>query len=648
MSSCIYARLAVTNIRNNKKTYVPFLLTSVLTVMMYYIMDSLARSRDIGNQNVTTILMLALGILILFSVIFLFYTNSFLIKRRKKELAVYNILGMGKGHIAKMLTVETLLIGASSMALGILGGLVFGRLMHLVLLRLLRHDIGITFRVSGISMVYTVLLFAGIFFLIWLYNLFQVRLASPAELLQGSAAGEREPKTKRILALAGLAALGTGYYLAVVTDNPLEALNTFFVAALLVVIGTYAIFLAGSIAILKALRRRKSFYYKPNHFTVVSGMIYRMKQNAVGLANICILSTMVLVMISTTVSLYAGMDSIMDRRFPYDFGVRVYGTDARAQVDAIVEEELSARGVEEEDGIAYRYGGGAFIRQDARTFTSQASVDYTADGVWEMYFIPLEDYRALENDSTPLAAGQVIVYSAGAPYGENAISVEGQEFQVAKEVRQFKAGAREKGDDVTDRLYVVMPDEASILDLGAVNASYGYVRYFDMSGTKADCEDAVWALADRIQAEVPGSLCENRLLSEESFFELYGSLFFIGLYLGIMFLMATVLIIYYKQVSEGFDDRERYRILRKVGMGMREIRRSVRSQVLLVFFLPLLMAVLHVAVAFNVVNKLLVMMNFTDTKLFMGCTAATVLFFALLYAAVFAVTARQYYQIVNE
>ena len=316
MSSRIYARLAVTNIRNNKKTYVPFLLTSVLTVMMYYIMDSLARSRDIGNQNVTTILMLALGILILFSVIFLFYTNSFLIKRRKKELAVYNILGMGKGHIAKMLTVETLLIGTSSMALGILGGLVFGRLMHLVLLAppAARHRDHLP-RVGDLHGVHSASVCRDLLPHLALQSL-PGAAGQPGGASAGSAAGEREPKTKRILALAGLAALGTGYYLAVVTDNPLEALNTFFVAALLVVIGTYAIFLAGSIAILKALRRRKSFYYKPNHFTVVSGMIYRMKQNAVGLANICILSTMVLVMISTTVSLYAGMDSIMDRRFP--------------------------------------------------------------------------------------------------------------------------------------------------------------------------------------------------------------------------------------------------------------------------------------------------------------------------------------------
>ena len=648
MSSRIYAKLAVTNIKNNRKTYFPFLLTSVLTVMMYYIMDSLARNEDIGDRNVKTVLMMALGILILFSVIFLFHTNSFLIKRRKKEIAVYNILGMGKGHIARMLTVETLISGAVSLAAGILGGIVFGKLMYMILLRLLRYDIGIAFHVSGLSVMYTVLLFAGIFFLIWLYNIFQVKLASPAELLQGSREGEREPKTKGILALVGLAALGTGYYLAVTTDKPLEALSTFFVAAVLVVIGTYALFLAGSIAVLKALRRRKSFYYKPAHFTVVSGMIYRMKQNAVGLANICILSTMVLVLISTTVSLYAGMDNIMDERFPYDFGVQTYGSGTKEQVDAIVDEELAACGVKEKDEIAYRYGGAAVIRQDESSFTGQATADYQAEDVMEMYFIPLEDYQSLENDPTALGPDQVIVYVPKGSYGQNSITINGKQFQVAKEVKQFKIDERQKGSDVVDSIYVVMADEQAILDLGAVNTSYGYARYFDMVGSRQDCEDAVWRLADRLQEEVPGSICENRLLSEKSFFELYGSLFFIGLYLGVMFLIATVLIIYYKQISEGYDDRERYQIMRKVGMGTREIRKSIRSQVLLVFFLPLVMAVCHTAAAFPVVKKVLVMMNFTATKLFIACTAATVLVFALFYVAVFAVTAREYYKIVNE
>ncbi len=237
-----------------------------------------------------------------------------------------------------------------------------------------------------------------------------MKLASPAELLQGSREGEREPRTKGILALVGLAALGTGYYLAVTTDKPLEALSTFFVAAVLVVIGTYALFLAGSIAVLKALRRRKSFYYKPAHFTVVSGMIYRMKQNAVGLANICILSTMVLVLISTTVSLYAGMDNIMDERFPYDFGVQTYGSGTKEQVDAIVDEELAACGVKEKDEIAYRYGGAAVIRQDESSFTGQATADYQAEDVMEMYFIPLEDYQRSGNDPTALAPDEVIVY----------------------------------------------------------------------------------------------------------------------------------------------------------------------------------------------------------------------------------------------
>lgn len=324
MNSRIYSRLAVSNIKNNRKTYVPFIFTSILTVMMYYIIDALAGNGSIEITNVITVLRMGCGVMVVFSVIFLFYTNSFLIKRRKKEIAVYNILGMGKGHIGRMLTVETLIVGGISIAGGIAGGMAFGKLMHLLLIRIIHYDVGMEFHISVQSVFDTVILFAFIFFLTWFYNLFQIRLANPIELLRGGSAGEKEPKTKVILALVGVVTMAAGYYLAVSTKNPLEAINTFFVAVILVIIGTYALFLAGSIALLKLLRKRKKFYYKPNHFVSVSGMIYRMKQNAVGLANICILSTIVLVMISSTVSLYVGMDDVMAHQYPNDYQMTLY------------------------------------------------------------------------------------------------------------------------------------------------------------------------------------------------------------------------------------------------------------------------------------------------------------------------------------
>ena len=651
MSSRIYAKLAVTNIKNNRKTYFPFLLTSVLTVMMYYMMDTLARNDSIGNRNVTTVLTLTIPVMALFSLIFLFYTNSFLIKRRKKEIAVYNILGMGKNHIGRMITIETLIIWAVSLALGILGGMALGKLMHLLLLRILQYDVGIRFQISAPSILYSAVLFTFIFFMNWLYNLFQVRLANPVELLRGGNVGEREPRTKWLLALVGVLAMGVGYYLAITTERPIDAIDTFIVAVVLVIIGTYCLFIAGSIAVLKALRKKKNFYYKANHFTAVSGMIYRMKQNAAGLANICILSTIVLVLISSTVSLYAGMEDILDQRFPYDYCITTADASDPAtisSIDRIVEEELSARHVEKEDGMSYRYGATAVLRQSDTAFTNSQTVDYTVEDIQEMYFIPLEDYQKVQGDPTELAPDEVILFVTDeGSYGRDTITVNGKELKVVKELKDFRLEDKSVARVVTG-WYLIMPDEQSILDMGVVNGALQYSTYFDMGGSQDDCLAAVQSIADRIGQEVPGAVCENRELSRENFFALYGSLFFIGLYLGIMFLVATVLIIYYKQISEGYDDRERYQIMQKVGMGKREVRRSIRSQVLMVFFLPLVMAVVHIAVAFNVIDKLLAMLGLVNTPLFLACTAATVLVFALFYVAVFAVTAREYYKIVNE
>lgn len=651
MSSRIYAKLAVTNIKNNGKTYVPFMLTAVLTVMMYYMMDTLARNDSIGNRNVTTVLFLTIPVMTLFSLIFLFYTNSFLIRRRKKEIAVYNILGMGKGHIGRMLTVETLIIWAVSLVLGILGGMAFGKLMHLLLLRILQYDVGIRFHISLPSILYTAVLFTFIFFLTWLYNLFQVKLANPVELLRGGNVGEREPRTKWLLALVGVLAMGVGYYLAITTERPIDAIDTFIVAVVLVIIGTYCLFIAGSIAVLKALRKKKNFYYKANHFTAVSGMIYRMKQNAAGLANICILSTIVLVLISSTVSLYAGMEDILDQRFPYDYCITTADAsdpETISAIDRIVEEELSARHVEKEDGMSYRYGATAVLQQSDTAFTNSQTVDYTVEDIQEMYFIPLEDYQKVQGDPTELAPDEVILFVTDeGSYGRDTITVNGKELKVVKELKDFRLEDKSVARVVTG-WYLIMPDVQSILDMGVVNGALQYSTYFDMGGSQEDCLAAVQSIADRVGREVPGAVCENRELSRENFFSLYGSLFFIGLYLGSMFLIATVLIIYYKQISEGYDDRERYQIMQKVGMGKREVRRSIRSQVLLVFFLPLVVAVIHIAVAFNVIDKLLAMLGLVNTPLFLACTAATVLVFAVFYVMVFAVTAREYYKIVNE
>lgn len=321
MNNFIYEKLAVTNLKNNRKTYVPYIFTGVLTVMMFYIIDALSRGEGITQNTLEICLQYATGVIIVFAVIFLFYTNSFLIKRRKKEIGVYNILGMGKRHIARMMAVETILTAGISILGGLVFGIIFGKLMYLLLLKILHNSVDMQFSVNGTAIVQTVILFAGIFLLTYLYNILQIQLVNPVELLHGGNQGEKEPKSRWLLVIIGVAALGNGYRIALTTEAPLEALLKFFIAVICVIIGTYALFIAGSIVVLKMLRKNKAYYYNPKHFTSVSGMIYRMKQNGAGLANICVLSTMVLVMVSTTVSLYAGMEDILDSRFPRDVSI---------------------------------------------------------------------------------------------------------------------------------------------------------------------------------------------------------------------------------------------------------------------------------------------------------------------------------------
>lgn len=648
MNSRIYSRLAVSNIKNNRKTYVPFIFTSILTVMMYYIIDALAGNDSIEITNVITVLRMGCGVMVVFSVIFLFYTNSFLIKRRKKEIAVYNILGMGKGHIGRMLTVETLIVGGISIAGGIAGGMAFGKLMHLLLIRIIHYDVGMEFHISVQSVSDTVILFAFIFFLTWFYNLFQIRLANPIELLRGGSAGEKEPKTKVILALIGVVTMAAGYYLAVSTKNPLEAINTFFVAVILVIIGTYALFLAGSIALLKLLRKQKKIYYKPNHFVSVSGMIYRMKQNAVGLANICILSTIVLVMISSTVSLYVGMDDVMAHQYPNDYQMTLYEASQEKidKANKLIEEELDRGGLKKEGETACHYGTAVLISQGGNKFTTSENGTYSPRDLTELYVIPQEDYQKLENTSTSLKENEVIIYTTAENYGRDSIQIDGRKFQVTEELDDFVLEEKNQSR-VAPGMYMIVANDEVAMQLDSLKSGLRYDIDFDMTGSDEEKAVVEEKIADRITEELPGTYFTSRQAGTESFFGFYGCLFFIGMYLGFMFLVATVLIIYYKQISEGLDDRERYVIMQKVGMDKREIRRAIRSQILIVFFLPLLFSILHIMVAFNVITKLLGIFGLFNTGLFVLCTVVTVLIFAVFYIIVFAITAREYYKIVN-
>lgn len=609
---------------------------------MFFSALALSRGEGITQNTLKTCLQYATGVIIVFAVIFLFYTNSFLIKRRKKEIGVYNILGMGKRHIARMMAVETILTAGISILGGLVFGIIFGKLMYLLLLKILHNSVDMQFSVNGTAIVQTVILFAGIFLLTYLYNILQIQLVNPVELLHGGNQGEKEPKSRWLLVIVGVAALGNGYWIALTTEAPLEALLKFFVAVVCVIIGTYALFIAGSIVVLKILRKNKAYYYNPKHFTSVSGMIYRMKQNGAGLANICVLSTMVLVMVSTTVSLYAGMEDILDSRFPRDVSIVCNEADTNNEeiLQRLIKEQCEKAGVKITDRVRYRYGSmNAVLKGNNLEKVEQ---DYPDNHFYYVEMITQEEYNRIEKQNVSLKEQEILTYTTNGKCGKKQINIAGQNYQVKKELSEMTSQP-ESTAEMYKTLYIVFANAEQIERI----ESFSYADKFNLKGDDGKQKEALEQIQNEFYEKFPDGTMESRMLSRSSFYELYGGLFFIGIYLGSMFIMATVLIIYYKQISEGYDDRERYQIMQKVGMSKKEVKRSIRSQVLSVFFLPLVVAVIHVAVAFKVMTKILGVLNLTNVSLFAVCTIITIAVFAVFYIIVYSITAKEYYRIVN-
>lgn len=549
---------------------------------------------------------------------------------------------MGKRHIARMMAVETILTAGISILGGLVFGIIFGKLMYLLLLKILHNSVDMQFSVNGTAIVQTVILFAGIFLLTYLYNILQIQLVNPVELLHGGNQGEKEPKSRWLLVIVGVAALGNGYWIALTTEAPLEALLKFFVAVVCVIIGTYALFIAGSIVVLKILRKNKAYYYNPKHFTSVSGMIYRMKQNGAGLANICVLSTMVLVMVSTTVSLYAGMEDILDSRFPRDVSIVCNEADTNNEetLQRLIKEQCEKAGVKITDRVRYRYGSmNAVLKGNNLEKVEQY---YPDNHFYYVEMITQEEYNRIEKQNVSLKEQEILTYTTNGKCGKKQINIAGQNYQVKKELSEMTSQPKSTVE-MYKTLYIVFANAEQIERI----ESFSYADKFNLKGDDGKQKETLEQIQNEFYEKFPDGTMESRMLSRSSFYELYGGLFFIGIYLGSMFIMATVLIIYYKQISEGYDDRERYQIMQKVGMSKKEVKRSIRSQVLSVFFLPLVVAVIHVAVAFKVMTKILGVLNLTNVSLFAVCTIIAIAVFAVFYIIVYSITAKEYYRIVN-
>ena len=654
-----YTRLAVNNIRKNGRTYLPYIFTCVITVMMFYLVKSLSLNPGLsmvsGAETVTYTMELGSNIVGLFAYIFLFYTNSFLIKRRKKEFGLFNMLGMEKKHLALVLFLETLITTVVSLCLGLVLGVALDKAMFLLITRAIGGDVTLGFFISPKAFTDTGLLFGILFLLIFLKSVFTVGTANPIELLHGGNVGEKEPKAKWFLAIVGLVLMGIGYYIALTIQNPVAAVSFFFVAVILVIIGTYLLFTAGSITLLKLLRKNQRFYYRTKHFISISGMIYRMKQNAVGLANICILSTMVLVMVSSTSCMMVGMEDLICTRYPNDFGITSSDTDSRneeffAQVDALCEDlGVTVTGKVRYSNMIFTVGelNGEFI-------TDSDAVSFMPDmeSFRLLVFLPLSDYNASTGEDRVLEEKEMLFYSSRVKYPRDSVEVFGEEYHITERLKKF-SGRGIIAANILSSYYCVVRDEeftelAVIVERQTgekdlIETYYG----FDTSAEEELQQRLLYGISDMKSAYGLNGYMETRLNSRASFMSLYGGIFFLGICLGLLFIMATVLIIYYKQISEGYEDRERFVILQKVGMTQAEVKSAIRSQVLTVFFLPLIVAGIHVAVAFPLITLVLALMNMINVQLFLICTVVCFLVFVVMYILIYSLTAKTYYRIVS-
>lgn len=679
-----YPKLAARSMKSNRRFYLPYILTVIGTAAAFYIMAAivsdpgskeLAAGTSNGPMYVSMFMTLGMFVLGLFSCIFLLYTNSFLMKRRQKELGLYSVLGMSKTNIAGIMVFEALYIALIGIGGGIAVGILLTKLVSLALFRLMRLPVPFGFSVQPIAIIIVVLFFAGLILLTLLANLAKVGRSCPVELLRGGNVGEKEPKANWFLTIVGVLFLGAGYAVAMLVDNPGMAVAVYFLAVFAVIIGTYCLFTSVSIAVLKALRRNKRYYYKAKHFISVSGMLYRMKRNAVGLANICILCTMVMVMVSGTLSLYLGSEEQVNTFCPADVVVETTYY-ASSTEDHVYNEETGEETIEYHtpyDAAAMDAWFEDYFAAHKLTPSSAKAVEYytftavdSEDHVSLVTAVTAETYAQLTGEAAPeLAPGEALAHvPSGYKFGDglnfldkdgNTLSIQFVgEAQLSSAQVELNTAILSQSED--DDIVLVVPDTAALLELvaGQENGSYVWRGQYDFDASDEAVSamvDDYWA-ASREGGGVDAGYydvlrIDLRSETERDVYGLSGGFLFLGVFLGIVFLMATVLIIYYKQVSEGYEDNARFEIMRKVGLSEREARRAIRSQILTVFFMPILVAAIHIAFDFNLVVLLLCLFSLTNVKLTALCTLGTLLVFCAVYAVVYALTARSYYKIVR-
>ena len=668
----LYFKLAFSGIKGNKKTYLPYILASVGVIAMYYIIAYLAGSSFIasftGGKQIQIYLGMGVNILEVFSIIFLFYTHSFLIRRRKQEFGLYNILGLSRRDIAIVMFVETTSLALLTIGIGLLSGVLLSKIAELALMALIEAPQSYGINLSPSAIIDTIVLFLSINAIVYCKTLFDIHHTKTVNLLHSDSYGEKAPKANWLIAIIGLVILVVAYAIALSIKDPVLAITLFFFAVVLVIIATYLLFTAGSVTLCRLLQKNKKYYYKTNHFVSVSSMAFRMKRNGAGLATICILSTMVLVTITFTTCMYTGLENGIRNRFPRNIMLDIYAENSKdlSTIESAVRPEM--------DNILTRFGDAqsnlldfqcvAFSGvKDGNNLTFLAMNDMASlDKAYDIYILPISDYNEMSDEPITLKNNEAAVWVSNGTPMTGEVNIEGGiTVDVIKQIEDFSENDISTSSFMPSIYFFVNEFEPIVTALQTADQAeetpMGIVVHWfygmDYAGDEMQSSLCA-ALSETISQN--DLVAQNAVLfsgdcaadSRENFKALYGGAFYLGVILGTMFMVAAVMIIYYKQLTEGYEDKAKFAIMQKVGMTAKEIRKSINSQILTVFFLPLVTAGIHLCFAFPLLEKILAMFNIVDHNLLIMVTGITFLVFTLFYIIVYKLTSRTYYRIVTD
>lgn len=643
-------KLARQTIGKNLQLYLPFLLANAVLVGINYIFFSMTTNKSLEKQNYGSGLIQLMNIGLVFTLaitfFFMIYINGIVSRRRNHELGLYSILGMTRSDLGKMIFFIDAIMFAASSVLGLVFGATFVKFVGLGLKKLLdmgRFDIPVF---SSVAAIICIGYFAAVYFILLLGDLWRLRSVNPLDLWKAANKREKEPRGSWIFGIVGVIALGSGYAIAVRMKASMDAVTSFMLAVILVVIGTYLVFIAFSIIFLKMLRKNKNFYYKRNHFISVSGMIYRMKQNGASLASICLLLTTALVAIVTTGTLRLSQEATVRIYNPYDV-VMTKKTPISHADKMTIQSKARDNHVTVGKYVNMTMTGPIYGNFSGSAYSVSKTVDMSTEN--QLFAVPVADYNRIQKQNVHLAKDEILMCSSKGGYDKNRLTIKGKTYKV-RHIDSFDFYF-DYQRTIFKPIFVFAKDKTVCEQ---ISGKWLYAMGYDISGKKSDLKRYAAGLGDKFTAVVNKNSQEpymdsftDRPSVSDLFNQLFGGLLFIGIFVSIVMLIATVVVMYYKQVSEGYADRDRFKTMQQVGLSREETKSAINSQVLTVFMLPIIGAAVNVGFAIPDIQKMLVFLSMYDKLLLVkfGIVSLAVTF--LGYVAVYKLTTNVYESIVN-